>query len=588
LLLLVSAIFISRCARVGAPPGGPKDEDPPKVKKSTPENYSVNFDQKTIKVEFDEYVLLKEVNQKLIVSPPLKDKPKVRLKGKSMIIEIEEELYDNTTYTFNFNDAIVDNNESNPIENYQFVFSTGQVLDSLKYGGGIIDAFNLQVPEEVHILMYDDLSDSAIYKLRPLYVSKADENGNFLIQNLKADTFQIFALQDANMNFLYEPEEFVAFSDSLIFLSPESQTEFVVPDSMNVLSDSLNLIPDSLDAMLKFSGEKLMLPLFQEEFKEQYLLNSSRARKENILFVFNKPLSEELKISLPEYPDKKNWFLQEKYTLGDSVGFWLTDTTLINQESIQIAFSYLEESNPDSIKHVADTIRFRFKKSAKKSRRRNVQTEQKQKQSLALLINTGPGNPIDLNGPVIISALSPISHFDAEKIQFYSIPDSVETKVEISPFKDSTKINRLLFQYKWNEEYSYKLQFLPGAVTDIYGLTNDSTKVNFQPRKLEYYGNIIMEMENIDKQIIIQLLTEKEVIIQQSLVSGDTTLSYNYLPPKTYLIKAIWDKNNDGKWNTGNLINRIQPEKVTYYLEEIKLRSNWDFKKNWSPQFNDY
>ena len=577
---------MSRCARVGAPPGGPKDEDPPKVKKSTPENYSVNFDQKTIKVEFDEYVLLKEVNQKLIVSPPLEDKPNVKLKGKSMIIEIEEELHDNTTYTFNFNDAIVDNNESNPLADYQFVFSTGQVLDSLKYGGGIIDAFNLKVPEEVHVLVYDDLSDSVLYKKRPLYVSKADENGNFLIQNLKADTFQIFALQDANMNFLYEPEEFVAFSDSLIFLNPESQTEFVMFDSTNVVSDSLNVIPDSLDAMLKFSGEKLMLPLFQEEFKEQYVLNSSRTRKENILFVFNKPLSEDLEISLPEFSDKKDWFQQEKYTLGDSIGYWLTDTTLINQESIQIAFRYLAEFKPDSIKYVADTIRFRFKKPAKKTRRRNVQPEQKQ--SLALLMNIGPGNPIDLNGPVTISALTPISHFDAEKIQFYSIQDSVETKVEISPFKDSTKINRLLFQYKWDEEYSYKLQFLPEAVTDIYGLTNDSIKVNFQPRKLEYYGNIIMEMENIDKQLIIQLLTEKEVIIQQSLISGDTTLSYTYLPPKTYIIKAIWDKNNNRKWDTGNLIKRIQPEKVSYYLEEIKLRSNWDFKKNWSPQFNDY
>ena len=586
MLLLISALFISRCARVGAPPGGPKDEDPPKVKKSTPENYSINFDKKTIKVEFDEYVLLKEVNQKLIVSPPLEDKPNVKLKGKSMIIEIEEELHDSTTYTFNFNDAIVDNNESNPLADYQFVFSTGQVLDSLKYGGGIIDAFNLKVPEEVHVLMYDDLSDSVLYKKRPLYVSKADENGNFLIQNLKADTFQIFALQDANMNFLYEPEEFVAFSDSLIFLNPESQTEFVMFDSTNVVSDSLNVIPDSLDAMLKFSGEKLMLPLFQEEFKEQYVLNSSRTRKENILFVFNKPLSEDLEISLPEYSDKKDWFQQEKYTLGDSIGYWLTDTTLINQESIQIAFRYLVEFKPDSIKYVADTIRFRFKKPAKKTRRRNVQPEQKQ--SLALLMNIGPGNPIDLNGPVTISALTPISHFDVEKIQFYSIHDSVETKVEISPFKDSTKINRLLFQYKWDEEYSYKLQFLPEAVTDIYGLTNDSIKVNFQPRKLEYYGNIIMEMENIDKQLIIQLLTEKEVLIQQSLVSGDTTLSYTYLPPKTYIIKAIWDKNNNRKWDTGNLIKRIQPEKVSYYLEEIKLRSNWDFKKNWSPQFNDY
>ncbi|MDX2443977.1 MAG: Ig-like domain-containing protein [Bacteroidales bacterium] len=593
LVLLFLVLFVSQCAKISSPAGGAKDEDPPKIKKSTPENYSVNFNEKTIKVEFDEYVVLKEVNQKLLVSPPLQEKPEVSIKGKSLIIEIDEELIDNTTYTFNFNDAIVDNNESNPFVNYQYVFSTGEVLDSLKFGGGTIDAFKLEVLEDVHVLLYDDLSDSAIYKQKPLYVSKADENGDFLIHNLKADTFQLFALQDVNLNFLYDPEEYVAFSDSLIFLNAETQQDYTSSDSLNVDPDSLNIIPgdileelpDSINTMQTFSADKIVLSLFKEEFKEQYLLNTERTRKENILFVFNKPLSGEMEISLPEFPEIDDWFLQETYTVGDTLAFWLTDTTLVNEESIQVAFKYPEEVKPDSVKIVYDTVYFRFKEPAKKSRRRNIEAEKKT--SLALTMNAGPGNPIDLNEFPIISTTTPIAEFNKEKIEFYSIKDSIETAVIINPLKDSTKLNRFFFEYKWALETSYKVQFLPGAVTDIYGLTNDSIKINFRPRELEFYGNIIIDMQNIDKSLIIQLLTDKEVLVKQTQISSDTNLVYDFLSPKTYLVKAIWDENENGKWDTGNLIKHIQPEKIVYYLEEIKLRSNWDFKKNWSPRFNN-
>ncbi len=595
LLLFISILLISGCAKIAAPPGGPKDEEPPKIKKSVPENYSTNFDQKTIKIDFDEHVVLKEVNQKLIISPPLLENPEIRMKGKSLIIEIEEELYENTTYTFNFNDAIVDLNESNPFVNFQYVFSTGDELDSLKFGGEIVNAFNLSVPEEVHVLLYDDLSDSAIYKHKPLYVSKADENGNFLIQNLKADTFQIFALQDANLDFLYDLEEYVGFSDSLVFLSAETQQDYFIEDSLNLLSDSLEIpipedmieiIPDSLNLTQNVTSKKLVLSMFQEAFKEQYLLNSERTRKENLLFVFNKPLFGELEINLPEFPDVNNWFLQDKYTIGDTIAYWITDTTLVKEESLKVAYSYQVKSQSDSIKQVSDTVFFRYKAPSTKTRRRAAVTTEK-KPSLALLMNAGPGNPLDLNERPTISSTTPISDFDNSKMEFYSIKDSVETAVEINPYRDSTELNRLFFDLKLEPETSYKIQYLPGAVTDIYGLANDSIEIRFRPREQEFYGNIIMDLTNIDKSLIVQLLTDKEEVVKQTRVYRDTSLVYDFLPPKTYLIKAIWDKNDNGKWDTGNLIKRIQAEKVIYYIEAIKLRSNWEFKKNWSPHFKN-
>ena len=272
-------IALTDCARIGSPAGGPMDEDPPEIKKSTPPNYTTQFDAKSIEIQFDEYVRLENINQKLIVSPPLETKPQVRTRGKSIQVIIEDTLISNTTYTFNFNDAIVDNNEGNPLKNYQYVFSTGENLDSLIISGRVIEAFDLEIPKDVVVGLYEDLSDSVIFNAPPLFLTTINDEGEFLLRNLKAGTYQLFALQDDNANYVYDPPEMIAFSDSLVELDPAFSPYLTIDDTTSTIA---------IDTIVMY--------LFTENLSEQYLKTSDHIESSfswcSTYLRFQNPLSK--------------------------------------------------------------------------------------------------------------------------------------------------------------------------------------------------------------------------------------------------------------------------------------------------------
>ncbi len=235
ILVIFTAICWS-CAQQGSPSGGPKDEDPPLVLESDPPNYSTRFEAKKIQITFDEFIVLDNVNQQLVVSPPMEEKPEVRLKGKSLFIEFTEELKDSTTYTLNFGSAIKDLHEGNKLLNFEYVFSTGNVLDSLSIRGTLKYAWDHTVPKDpITIMLYEELRDSVPLTEIPLYVGRSDDSGVFSINNLKADTFKIFALKDGNYNLLFDlPSEEIAFLDSALIVNADffrSITEAGAADS---------------------------------------------------------------------------------------------------------------------------------------------------------------------------------------------------------------------------------------------------------------------------------------------------------------------------------------------------------------------
>jgi len=566
ILIGIPVLLLMNCARIVSPPGGPKDETPPKIKKSTPENYTVNFTSKTVEIIFDEYIRFDNINQ-LIVSPPMNNKPETKIKGRGIEIKMDDTLARNTTYTLNYGSSIVDNNEGNPIDNFQFVFSTGPDLDSLNVTGNVINAHDHEIPEDIYILMYDNLADSAIYNEKPLYLTKAGENGFFSLSNLKGGRFHVFALQDANQNYIYNPPEKIAFLDTALLLKPE------------VYADSTTR-PDS--AQLSLTA--LHLRLFEEHFPVQYLLSSTRSRKDNILLVFNEALLEKPVFSLPDKPDLRDWYIEESFVLGDSIGLWLKDTSLINLESINLAIKF-PLSGIDSGTFVTDTINLRLVDPKQKSRREGPRPTVEVQPSLNLNFSLGSGNRMDLNQELQCLNQTPIGGYENDKITLFAIVDSVETEIEFISTFTSQRIRNIYFKADWKEDTDYRIELLPGAITDVYNATNDSLKFSFKTRKLDYYGAIVFEMANIHTNMIIQLLNEKNLVVKSTTISNDTILNYQFLPPKTYRIKAILDENQNGKWDTGLWLKRLQPEKVKYYFEEIKLRSNWEFIKTWSPDF---
>jgi len=226
-LTIIAVVFLGvACAKISAPTGGPKDTDPPVIVESQPLNESVNFTARSFTVTFDEYVVLDKINEKFMVSPPVATKPEIKLKGKDLVVTWEEELEDSTTYTFYFQDAIRDNNENNPIPSYQFVFSTGPVLDSLSLSGNVFNALDLEPSADIIVSLYSNLSDSAPRTLSPAYISKPDLSGGFICRNMKPGSYRLYALKDLNGNKLFDlADEQFGFYDSVIIVTPENNSE---------------------------------------------------------------------------------------------------------------------------------------------------------------------------------------------------------------------------------------------------------------------------------------------------------------------------------------------------------------------------
>jgi hypothetical protein len=232
-IYLFTVITIAACAKISTPTGGLRDKIPPKIVESNPANGSKNFKGKRIDIEFDENISLDNINEKFMVSPPMKKQPKFVIRGKNLRVDFVEDLRDSTTYSLNFFDAIKDLNEGNVLENYKFVFSTGQVIDSLSVTGNIYNAPDLEVPEKTSVFLYSNLTDSAVVKEIPNYVSGVDRTGYFRIDNVRPGTFRLYALKDEDNSKNYNRlEEAFAFLDSVITITPEKNYLPPVKDTL--------------------------------------------------------------------------------------------------------------------------------------------------------------------------------------------------------------------------------------------------------------------------------------------------------------------------------------------------------------------
>ncbi len=596
LIFPVLIISFTHCAKMGAITGGPRDTEPPKVVDSDPPNYSVNFKGSRIEVTFDEYITLDNVNQQLIVSPPLENRVDVILKNKTLLIELNNELKDSTTYTLNFGNAIKDNNEGNLLSNYEFVFSTGSSLDSLSVYGRLVDAFDLKPPKEpVSILLYDDLSDSAFLKHSPLYVGKTGEDGYFAMNNLKSDTFHIFALKDLNSNYRFDlPNEEIAFLDTALYLTPEFFSRFI-PDTLtadslatdSLLTDSLSVMPsgppgksegDSVQGIkgLEAAGKILVdLYLFQEESTQQYVTDNSRKEKYLLKFMLNKPVTDSFRIHSLS-PPARGWYIPEENARRDTFSLWITDTSVMRMDTIALSLVYTATDSVGNKLPVTDTILFGYREPQKTRKKKTEVSDT----VLSLQMNVRNKGTMELNNPLIFTTATPLRSVDTAFIHLFSKEDSLMIPEKYVLTKDSVNIRKAWLTKDWESKMTYQLSLLPGAFTDIYGMTNDTVSMNFTTRDKGYYGILHVDIKGVDCPSLVQLMDSKEKIIREVTVKKDRKVTFDYLQPAEYRVKFIHDCNDNGKWDTGNYIRGIQPEKVEFYNGEINIRSNWELEIN--------
>lgn len=515
---LCIALVVLSCARRGYITGGEVDMEPPKVLKTTPENFSTAFNAKEIVINFDEYVKLKDVNKQLIVSPPLKYRPEITpyTASKYIKIRLRDTLLPNTTYSFNFGQSIEDNNEGNKLRGYKYVFSTGSYIDSLTLSGSVKDALDKDTQSYISVMLYEmheQFNDSIIYKENPRYVTTTmDSATTFTFENLKEGKYLLIALKDQNNNFRFDPrDDKIGYHSEVVSIPTNEKIK-------------LELFKEILDfkAVRAFETSKNKIVLAYEG-------NPEKAEVE----LYNG--SEKLQTRITKMPDRDSLLVWYQPVEADSLMLMVKSDTLEKSFSVKL-------------------------------REKKVDT---------LMISAKIPRTFGFRDTATLEFLTPIERIDSSKVKIYKDSVEVESQIKYDSFKQ-----RLELAFQTEEKQKYMFLMLPEAVTDFFGKSNDSLKVDFATKEYSEYGNLKIVLQNVKEfPVIVQLTDNKGKVVAEHYTEEENEVEFMYLNPAIYTIRIVYDSNKNGIWDTGNYLKKIQPERVVYYPEPIDVRANWDIEQ---------
>jgi hypothetical protein len=581
-LLIVAAlawvVVVSSCANIGMPTGGPKDSIPPVLLGTDPEYKALNFSGKSVKLTFSEYLQTDQISETLVISPPLEKRPLIKTKSKTLIIQFNEDLKDSSTYSLDFKNSIVDNNEKNPLENLRFSFSTGDVYDSLRVAGRVVNSFNLEPIEKVLVLLQSNLHDSAVFRVRPDYIAKTDETGLFMIDNIAPGSYHLFALNDLNGDMLYnEGAEEIAFVDSVVVPTVEFHEEL---DTIVKGVDSLLILGHS-----HFHPDPFYLRYFMEDIYEPYLESAERETRNKCLFLFNESVEDTFGVRLIN-AESDNWQLFEYNKKADSIVMWITDTLVSKQDSLymEISYSLLDSAQQKYVQNDTILMKFEDKKGEDKKKKRRREEEEITVEPIPQFSwQNNLSNSMELNGIIRLVAPEPLSDFDSTKMALYLSDDTLKIPLNISFLKDKSAFRSYIISYNWEPETQYTFAVDSAASTNIYGVTSKEFTKSFKAREEDYYGSITFNFTNVEMPMLVQILknNDDEEVLRQLSIDKDGSLTFNYMPPEKYKVKVIYDGNGNGKWDQGSYQDKYQSERVAYVPEVIKLRSNWSESHDW-------
>ncbi len=509
------------CAKKGSPSGGPRDTIPPVIVRSSPENYTTNFTGDEIEIRFDEYIKLKEVNKELIISPPMTFAPIITplSTSKTLRIKILDTLKPNTTYSFNFGNSIVDNNEENRFEYYKYIFSTGSYIDSLKLSGRVKDAEFIAPEIPTTVMLYEvneTFTDSIIYSEKPTYITVTkDSTGVFELTNLKEGKYLLLALKEKNNDYIFQPQ-----NDKIGF-----EKEFVT-------------IP---------TDSTYTLTLFKET-PDYKIARPSQIGKNHIVFGYEgraDSLAIEMLSEAPEDFDYRIFKDEKKDTLhywikpaiaADSLNFKISNGTIVDTATVRMRELYTDSLNISAL-------------------------------------NTGT---LKLKDTFKLRANTPLVSFDAEKFQVIAKDSSlIEPLVKLNSVYNWAEVF-----FPKTEDQSYLIKLFPGALTDFYEKTNDTLTFNVNTRLESDYGTLKLSLQNVERfPVIVQLLDTKYNLVASEYLSENREVFFEALSPNKYFLRIIYDTNGNGRWDTGSFLNRREPERIIYYPTQLEVRANWSLNE---------
>ena len=594
-IVFLAIVLIYSCASPGTPDGGPFDETPPRFIGSSPRPGETSSKAKKISMEFDEIVKIEKAAEKVIISPPQLEQAEIKANGKKIQVELFDTLKPNTTYTIDFSDAIVDNNEGNPLGNFAFMFSTGESIDTMEVSGTVLNAEDLEPIKGISVGLHANLDDSAFVKLPFDRISRTDSRGKFTIRGIAPGQYRIYALMDGNQNFLYDSKtEMIAFSDSLIIPSskPDTRQDTVWVDSLII--DTIKTVDYT-----HYYPDDIILRAFKAENDRQYLKNSTRDKLNHFVLVFSAKAD-----TLPEITglnfNAEDAFVIETTPRNDSICYWIKDSLLCEQDTLLMQLKYLATDTLDQLSLTTDTIIMANKQNkaqrlkAAEQEKQKKEKEQKKKSKRGEKIDTvavvkflnakiEAPSTLEMGSNISISFEEPIAAIDTSAIHLKVMVDSVWQDIPYIFEEDTVEFRKYWVIAPWEPEKEYQFSIDSLAFKGLYGLyTNTVKETSLKTKAVADYGTIFMNLPQSPDYTIIELMEANGEVIRRQPISKEKTADFYFLPPsKKYYLRLIYDRNKNGVWDAGNYDQHQQPEEVYYFPKAWDMKANFEFEETW-------
>lgn len=554
--------ILPRCAKIVTPTGGPKDTLAPVLVRSNPAMNALNFKGNKITLTFNEIVQLKDIQKKLAVSPPMIKKPELLQRGKNVEIRFKDTLKDNTTYTIYFADAIVDNNENNPLNNFEFAFATGSSIDSLTLSGEIKNAFTLLPEENVFIMLYKNQNDSTPIKQLPQYLTRSNKHGLFFFKNLQSCDYKIFALKDNNSNYKFDQ-----VNEDIAFQNENIKKEML--KSPSLIDTSRHAVRD------------VNLLMFKESNRIQARLGFSRSKRRKLALTFTKKTEGQVLLTPLNFKVDNKWYLTETNRSKDSLIYWITNDKVNALDTLAFQISYLKTDSLQRLKPKLDTLKFIYTEREVTKKRKRDKDKPEKKVYLKVTSNIKNSQIAKPNKPFEFTFPIPLKNIDESLISVTNLKDSSKIG-NIKLEKDSINPRLLRFKHVWEPDILYKLEAFPGAFISLDSIANDTVKIQFKGANPDNFGVLNFNLLNFKNAAIIELLNEnKSQVIERLMVKPDEKVTLSFIDPGKYTLRFIEDANLNGEWDTGWYLKKIQPERIYYYNEGktkgiLTVRANWE------------
>jgi hypothetical protein len=376
-----------------------------------------------------------------------------------------------------------------------------------------------------------------------------------------------------------EGAEEMAFEDSIIIPSAkfveESDTIYTATDTIVVLGKT------------HFYPEPIYLHQFTENIFDQYLDTYTRDTRYKCTFVFNESVKDSFQLNLIGN-DATNWYQTEYNENIDSLIIWIADTTVARMDTLMMEVCYLQLDSLSQLYLQKDTVEMSFaeKEDGKTVKKKKSKEDEKEEPEPVEQFNWKTdinSSVVELNNNIGIVAPEPIFSFDSTKIVLYLAEDSLKKPLIFKFEKDTLEYRKYNISCQWQPGTNYVFEIDSAASVNIFGITSRKLKTKFTAREEDYYGTVSLNLSAVDMPVIAQLLSnnESEKVVVQKNANADGRITFDYLKPDKYRIKIIFDRNGNGKWDTGSYQDKFQPERVLYINEVVKVRSNWEKEFNW-------